>query len=194
MPSSYAPPFGTRTICGDTSKAVWRAWAVASIRSSCRVRRFFPAKAVPTRSPPTSMATRSRWSPTSNAKTNGPIPNIASSSQAVSAGPGQPFGRGLAGASGDAREWLDYRIPLKRWSEAIGDDKVTVRVYDSTQLVEGDVIADFARATNLPAIASLPPPTGVRRKRRAAVRWTCGPVPADECAAVRRRTSLSRFR
>lgn len=51
---------------------------------------------------------------------------------------------------------MDYRTTLERFSKVVPKDMIKVRVFEKSQLVDGDVIADFAVATDLPMLNELP--------------------------------------
>ncbi|WP_380054334.1 glycosyltransferase [Falsihalocynthiibacter sp. SS001] len=58
----------------------------------------------------------------------------------------------------ETKELLDYRIPLDAWSRKIGRENVKVRVFEKAQLHGNDLVSDFAEATKLPELASMPEP------------------------------------
>lgn len=54
---------------------------------------------------------------------------------------------------------LDYSALLKKWEDKIGASNVHVRIFEKSKLENGDVLDDFAVATNLPDILDLPRPS-----------------------------------
>ncbi|WP_370336433.1 glycosyltransferase [Parvularcula marina] len=60
--------------------------------------------------------------------------------------------------SAETAERLNYLNVLNRWNERIGRENIIVRPYERSQFVDGDLIADFAAAANLPALTDLPRP------------------------------------
>ncbi|AFT70035.1 Capsule polysaccharide modification protein LipA [Alloalcanivorax dieselolei B5] len=58
----------------------------------------------------------------------------------------------------ETRRLLDYRIPLSAWADAIGQENVKVRVFEKERLHDNDLLADFAKTINLPALLDLPEP------------------------------------
>ncbi|SLN33853.1 putative glycosyltransferase EpsJ [Roseivivax jejudonensis] len=55
------------------------------------------------------------------------------------------------------RGWLDYARFLSKWSDLVGRENLTVRIYDRPRLVDGDLTADFAEAAGLPALLESTP-------------------------------------
>ncbi|WP_168201338.1 glycosyltransferase [Qingshengfaniella alkalisoli] len=66
-------------------------------------------------------------------------------------------------AAPKTRDLLDYRQILGRWEHAVGRDHVHVRVYEPTQLLEGDLLKDFVEAAGLPDLSELPRPDSRQR-------------------------------
>lgn len=63
----------------------------------------------------------------------------------------------------DTRRQLDYRTPIRAWSDKVGAENITVRLYNSREFVDGSLIADFAQALNLPILNTLADATNPAR-------------------------------
>ncbi|MEC7764061.1 MAG: glycosyltransferase [Pseudomonadota bacterium] len=57
---------------------------------------------------------------------------------------------------------LDYQANLDRWADAIGRDKITARLFDKAAFKGGDLLTDFAAATDLPVLLDLPQPDALQ--------------------------------
>lgn len=57
---------------------------------------------------------------------------------------------------------LDYHANLERWAEVIGRDKITARLFDKAAFKGGDLLTDFAAATDLPVLLDLPEPDALQ--------------------------------
>ncbi|MBL6426548.1 MAG: glycosyltransferase [Maritimibacter sp.] len=57
---------------------------------------------------------------------------------------------------------LDYAANIERWAEVIGKNKVKVRLFDKRAFEGGDLLADFAKVTDLPVLLDLPQPDALQ--------------------------------
>ncbi|WP_371808332.1 glycosyltransferase [Ruegeria sp. HKCCD7251] len=55
--------------------------------------------------------------------------------------------------------FLDYRNVLNAWAGKIGRDNIKVRLFQSSKILNNDLIFDFAHSTNLELLAELPRPS-----------------------------------
>lgn len=58
---------------------------------------------------------------------------------------------------------LDYRNPISGWRDKIGSKNIRVRVFERSRFVEGDLLADFAAAANLPQLTHMPRPDALEQ-------------------------------
>ena len=58
----------------------------------------------------------------------------------------------------NVRRLMDYRTTLERWCPIVGQDALSVRIYDRSEFPDGDLVADFAAVTNLPQLLKLEQP------------------------------------
>lgn len=90
----------------------------------------------------------------------------------------------------NTRRWMDYRIPLKAWSDTIGSENVTVRIFDKSEFVGGNLLEDFSHAANLPQLLDLPKP---EEKEQNEARLTSGHVELTRLFNTRKFATLDDY-
>ncbi|MHA3978360.1 capsular polysaccharide export protein, LipB/KpsS family [Halovulum sp. GXIMD14794] len=68
----------------------------------------------------------------------------------------------------ETQSLLDYAGLLEHWADAVGRDRIVVRPYERSALVNGDIVADFAEAAKLPELRDLPP-LSLRERNEASL-------------------------